>query len=328
MRWIARKKRLGDVRPGDKTIDIDGRVSTVVSKTTPETPDELYRITLIAASHVDNNEDSNEDNNGDRNETIEESFLADAGHAWPLDPSSTHVPFDHRGETEASTGDIAAWVSIGLHPVLAPMILPSDDCNDDTTVMRWIVKNCVLCSDAITNDTMVQCLRVDAPSHTFMLAPTTDDTNGSIIDDITDDTNDDISGDNEVINDDTVISDKTIRLPSSTGTGSFYDVSDADYSEIMSTSVPTHNCGGPLTLDTVIPLANGESTTMGAIRVGDWVMGPDGPTLVTEISEPMTPVHLYGIESERYDGDDTPEWTVGMLEDAEQEYENGDTVSI
>ena len=310
MRWIARKKRLGDVRPGDKTIDIDGRVSTVVSKTTPETPDELYRITLIATSHVD----SNEDNHGDMNKTIEESFLADAGHAWPLDPSSTHVPFDHRGETEASTGDIAAWVSIGLHPVLAPMILPSDDCNDDTTVMRWIVKNCVLCSDAITNDTMVQCLRVDAPSHTFMLAPTTDDTN--------DDTIDDTNGDNEVINDDAVISDKTIRLPSSTGTGLSYDVSDTDYNEIMSTSVPTHNCGGPLTLDTVVPLANGESTTIGKVRVGDWVIGPDGPTLVTEISDVMTPVHLYDIESERYDSDDAPEWTVGMLEDAEREYEN------
>ena len=271
-----RPKRLKDVKTGDKTIDADGRVSTVLSKTIPETPCELYKITLVDTyGHV-------------------ESYNADASHVWPLDPSSMMIPFSARGETEASTGEIATWVSRGHHPFLSPIVTP------DGSIKHWMVKNCLLVNDNDADKIKVQCLRVDSPTHTFLLAPS--------------DRSSALKKTGQL-----GVKSQLKTLPSSNGIE--YPVNEGEYDEVMKSGVPTHNCGGPLTLDTIIPLADGTETTMGDVKIGDEVIGPDGPTLVDGLSPVMQTAHAYGLTLDSYDGDDVPEWTPGMLANAEDEYE-------
>jgi hypothetical protein len=281
MRWMMMPKRLADVKTGDRTIDADGRISIVLSKTSAETPSELYRITFVDTyGHVD-------------------SYNADAGHVWPLDPSSSDVPLAYRGETEASTGDIATWTTRGHHPILAPIMTP------DGAVKHWMVKSCLLVDDNDADKIKVQCLRVDSPTHTFLLASSND----SSLLEHTDQKGNWSNTDQPDL--------KTI--PSSNGVE--YRVDKDEYDEVMKSGVPTHNCGGPLTLDTIIPLADGTETTMGGVKIGDMVIGPDGPTRVDGVSQIMQADCLYGLTLEPYPWDDVPEWTADVLADAEDEYE-------
>jgi hypothetical protein len=146
MQWKLARKRLADVQPGDRVIDMNGSVSKVLEKTPERTPDDLYKITFTdSVGKV-------------------QTFCADASHIWPLDPDSMSVPGDHIGETEASTEDIAEWTARGYHPRLAHVVSP------DGVVDGWIVKTCMLVNDDDAEVARVACLRVGSDTHTFLLA--------------------------------------------------------------------------------------------------------------------------------------------------------------
>lgn len=78
-----------------------------------------------------------------------------------------------------------------------------------------------------------------------------------------------------------------------------------DTTTAMYMSIPTHNCGSPLTLDTPIIRSDGTRTTMGNVQVGDEIMGSHGATTVISKSPVMTPDSLYELVLEP--DEDTPE---------------------
>lgn len=66
--------------------------------------------------------------------------------------------------------------------------------------------------------------------------------------------------------------------------------------------IPTHNCGSPLALDTVITREDGSQTTLMDIHEGERILGSNGAyTTVTGVSRIMNPEHLYELELEPVD---------------------------
>lgn len=89
--------------------------------------------------------------------------------------------------------------------------------------------------------------------------------------------------------------------------------------EAVEHSVPTHNCGGPLTLDTVIPLFNDETTTMGDIKVGDEAKGVNGEKVnILAKSPAIKPEYCVELVLERDMNDLT--WSEQDLLNAEKNY--------
>lgn len=261
------RKPLKDVRVGDVLIDSDARLTTVTGETVEETPSQLFELEIL-------NDDGQK-----------MKVRADSGHAWPLDPGAYgSTPPEAEGETEASTGDIARWVARGWQPQLSPVLT-------DGTVMHWIVRRALLLPESVARDTKVKCVRVDSPTHSFMLADDSDLRNGSdgnpleTGSDSIDDGNDDL---------DVVIHSKMVDGPVKDLDGgdsvlSLDDLAGMDLDDapgvmhvdreafdlITKHGMPTHNCGGPLTLDTLIKTPEG-SVTMGSVAVGDKVLNPIG----------------------------------------------------
>lgn len=261
------RKPLKDVRVGDVLIDSDARLTTVTGETVEETPSQLFELEIL-------NDDGQK-----------MKVRADSGHAWPLDPGAYgSTPPEAEGETEASTGDIARWVARGWQPQLSPVLT-------DGTVMHWIVRRALLLPNSVARDTKVKCVRVDSPTHSFMLADDSDLRNGSdgnpleAGSDSIDDGNDDL---------DVVIHSKMVDGPVKDLDGgdsvlSLDDLAGMDLDDapgvmhvdreafdlITKHGMPTHNCGGPLTLDTLIKTPEG-SVTMGSVAVGDKVLNPIG----------------------------------------------------
>lgn len=261
------RKPLKDVRVGDVLIDSDARLTTVTGETVEETPSQLFELEIL-------NDDGQK-----------MKVRADSGHAWPLDPGAYgSTPPEAEGETEASTGDIARWVARGWQPQLSPVLT-------DGTVMHWIVRRALLLPESVARDTKVKCVRVDSPTHSFMLADDSDLGNGSdgnpleTESDSIDDGNDDL---------DVVIHSKMVDGPVKDLDGgdsvlSLDDLAGMDLDDapgvmhvdreafdlITKHGMPTHNCGGPLTLDTLIKTPEG-SITMGSVAVGDKVLNPIG----------------------------------------------------
>lgn len=261
------RKPLKDVRVGDVLIDSDARLTTVTGETVEETPSQLFELEIL-------NDDGQK-----------MKVRADSGHAWPLDPGAYgSTPPEAEGETEASTGDIARWVARGWQPQLSPVLT-------DGTVMHWIVRRALLLPESVARDTKVKCVRVDSPTHSFMLADNSDLGNGSDVNsleagsDSIDDGNDDL---------DVVIHSKMVDGPVKDLDGgdavlSLDDLAGMDLDDapgvmhvdreafdlITKHGMPTHNCGGPLTLDTLIKTPEG-SITMGSVAVGDKVLNPIG----------------------------------------------------
>ena len=261
------RKPLKDVRVGDVLIDSDARLTTVTGETVEETPSQLFELEIL-------NDDGQK-----------MKVRADSGHAWPLDPGAYgSTPPEAEGETEASTGDIARWVARGWQPQLSPVLT-------DGTVMHWIVRRALLLPNSVARDTKVKCVRVDSPTHSFMLADDSDLRNGSdgnpleAGSDSIDDGNDDL---------DVVIHSKMVDGPVKDLDGgdsvlSLDDLAGMNLDDapgvmhvdreafdlITKHGMPTHNCGGPLTLDTLIKTPEG-SVTMGSVAVGDKVLNPIG----------------------------------------------------
>lgn len=246
MVWMLKRKKLADVKTGDLLVDEDGRTTRVDAVTEEEEDGEIFKITLV------------------NNLGVKSCYNATASHVWPLDASSAgSLPEEARGESEATTIDIAGWVGLGYHPVLSPIM--SDGKN-----IRWTVASCVMLNDEESSKIKTRCVKVDSPTHTFMLA-------------------------SDSVRKTTGNSSSSTKMP--TSDGHWIEVSAEDLKEVMTTSTPTHNCGGPLTLDTEIPLFSGGVTTMGDVRIGEILIGSGNrPVKVTQVSQVMEPDDLYELE--------------------------------
>jgi hypothetical protein len=218
-----RKKRLADVEVGDVLADIDGEPARVISKTPIHMTERLYKIVFS-------------DPYGRLN-----SVKADAEHVWPLADVSWWVDEDGNEHTDATTSILNEWYLEGRRAVLAPMKGSED-------IIAWTVYSCYP-----TDASEVQCIEVDSPTHTFLLA--SNDADSVLV--------------------------------------------DPNRFRVMEESLPTHNCGGPLALDTIVPLFDGGYTTMGEIQVGDKIVSQDETmTTVLETSEVMRAEELWEIEFE------------------------------
>lgn len=279
MAWIMRKKRIADLRPGDKLVDENGQVTVVESKTEAKTPAELYELLL-------------QTDDGSRL-----TVRADGDHLWPLDPSKPgSLPPDYTGETEADSRTISEWTAAGWQPVLAPLA------GADGTAVSWTIRSCSMLSAGEAASSRVQCVKVDSPTHTFLVASPT-------------------SGDSEsaravataLAGDDTGVAPATLAM----GDGVTL-VDGKTFDSILKQSVPTHNCGGPLTLDTPLMLANGGTVAMGDVRPGMSLVSATGEaTMVLSTSPVMVPERLFELGFEPDDDAGLPEWTPELLAAAE-----------
>ena len=207
------------------------------------------------------------------------TVLADVDHIWPLDVSIPgRVPSSFIGEHECTTGQLAEWTMEGWQPALSPMMINGKP-------ISWTVRSCSL-APASEASTKVKCVSVDSPTHSFLLA-------GDNADNV------DVSQDD----------DRDLGLDS-------IEVVDEDtFRQIAEGAVPTHNCGGPLALDTVIPFADGTTTTMGRIQPGDVVLAPDGsPANVLSTSSIMDGEEMWELGFDLVD-DEHP-WSEEDLEAA------------
>lgn len=199
--------RLGDIRVGDWVVDVNGEPTRVLDVTSLQPSNELYTLTFY-----------------NMNTNVQSTIITDGEHVWPLNSNPTvgSVPPEWSGETEATSRIISDWCARGFTPELCLTYA-------DNNIVRIIIRDCVQMSVKEAEKRRVLCLKVDSPTHSFMVC------------------------------DDSVKNNTTIRV-----------------NNVVEHGVPTHNCGGPLTLDTIIPLFNGKTTTMGDIKVGDVAVGVNG----------------------------------------------------
>lgn len=266
MAWIMRKKRLGDLKPGDRLIDENGQATTIQSKTEAKTPRELYELFL-------------QTDDGDRL-----TVRADGEHLWPLDPGKPgRVPPEWEGEPEADSKTISEWTAQGWQPALAPLA------KSDGSLVSWTVRSCAMLSLETAASAKVQCVSVDSPTHTFLVAGGDDETE---------------SGASAV--------DQPACLPTelSDDAPGVMLVDRGAFDEILRQSAPTHNCGGPLTLDTTLLLADGGTVTMGDVKPGDKLVSASGrETTVLSVSPVMRPERIYSLSFEAVVDEGLPEWT-------------------
>lgn len=265
MAWIMRKKRLGDLNPGDRLIDENGQATTIQSKTDAKVPSELYELSLQTGD-------------GDRL-----TVRADGEHLWPLDPGKPgRVPPEWEGEPEADSKTISEWTAQGWQPALAPLA------KSDGSLVSWTVRSCAMLSPETAASTKVQCVSVDSPTHTFLVAGGDETEYGASV------------------------ADQPVALPtelSDDAPGAML-VDRGAFDEILRQSAPTHNCGGPLTLDTPLLLADGGTITMGDVKPGDKLVSASGrETTVLSVSPVMRPEKLYSLSFEAVVDEDLPEWT-------------------
>lgn len=277
MAWIMRKKRIADLEPGDKLIDENGQVTVVEFKTEAKTPVELYELLLQA---------------GDGSRM---TVRADGDHLWPLDPGKPgSLPPDYAGETEADSRTMSEWTAAGWQPVLAPLA------GADGTAVSWTVRSCSMLSAGEAASTRVQCVKVDSPTHTFLVASPTSGTGEA-----------GTGGGASLAGDDAV--------PATLATDSGVTLVDGEtLDSVLNQSVPTHNCGGPLTLDTPLMLADGGTVAMGDVRPGMTLVSATGEaTRVLSTSPVMVPERLFELGFEPDDDAGLPEWTPELLAAAE-----------
>lgn len=89
----------------------------------------------------------------------------------------------------------------------------------------------------------------------------------------------------------------TFLIAARQGDASNAPVSNIDY--VVENGIPTHNCGGPLTLDTRLKRYMGGTVSMGDVHVGDVLVTENGePTTVLEESPIMMADTLYEVTLE------------------------------
>lgn len=242
--------RLGDIRVGDWVVDVNGEPTRVLEITDLQPSSELYMLTFY---NIDTN--------------VQSTIIADGEHVWPLNPAPTvgSVPPEWSGETEATSRIISDWCARGFTPELCLIYA-------NNNIVHIIVRDCVQMNVKEAEKHKVLCLKVDSPTHSFMVC------------------------DDSVKNSTTMGADNVVEH-----------------------SVPTHNCGGPLTLDTVIPLFDGSNTTMGDIKVGDVAVGVNGEEVKILAKSPaIKPEYCVELVLERDMGDLT--WSEQDLLNAEKNY--------
>ena len=283
MAWVMRKKKIADVKPGDRLIDENGQVTVVQSKTDAKTPVELYEVELSSGD-------------GDRLRV-----RADGEHVWPLDPSKPgRVPADWAGEAEATTSQLSNWTATGWQPALAPMAA------SDGSTRSWTVRTCALLPAETAEKTLVQCVSVDSPTHTFLVAGEDD---GDVDSDST------TRGATDYDDGAVTIAGEPIDVSDDSGV---MLVDRETFDSILGQAAPTHNCGGPLTLDTPLKLADGGVVLMGDVKAGMRLLSADGePTTVVATSPVMPPRRLFSFRFETDSDEDLPEWTPETLAEAE-----------
>lgn len=233
--------RLDAIRKGDIILSEMGVETEVESLTEKHTPDEMFRISFIDEKH-------------ERRRIF--TVKAAGNHIWPVDMNATaHSAqsgnYDiNESIREMTSLEIYEAVRNGVNPVLAPIYA-------NGRMINWRVY-----SISYIEPSEVMCMKVNDPTHTFMIATKYDD-----------------------------INDADIKH-------------EYTHSEAMSMAIPTHNCGSPLTLDTVITKADGSETTMMDVKPGDVLMGSDDkPTMVKSVSRIMEPEHLYELTLEPDDNE-------------------------
>lgn len=328
------RKPLRDVKVGDVLIDSDARLTTVTGETVEETPSQLFELEIL-------NDDGQK-----------MKVRADSGHAWPLDPGAYgSTPPEAEGETEASTGDIARWVARGWQPQLSPVLT-------DGTVMHWIVRRALLLPDSVARSTKVKCVRVDSPTHSFMLADNSDLKNFGKAPEVTENT---VKAESVLGNSGSIVvsgdSDQQVihsELMNAPVTGNLKNNGDSDsvlslndlagmdlddapsvmhvdreaFDLITKHGMPTHNCGGPLTLDTLINTPDGP-VMMGDVAVGDKVLNPvGGETEVLWKSPLMLPEALLRLTIGPAEDPGVSSWSMSDLIYAEMQYRITDAESV
>lgn len=234
MKYVRRK--LKDLKTGDLVLDIDGHPTKVVSKTPIRLSNDVYSIVL-------------KNQNGNL-----KTIKADGKHLWPMAaPLNGSLPEPYRNLDEMTTSELYETYQMGFHAMLSPAY-------SHTGMSIWQVY-----SVCMATDREVQCITVESPTHTFLIASDHDR--------------------EEFI-----------------GDGNVEDASTDDLTYVIDHSIPTHNCGGPLALDTRLTLYKGGYTTMADVKVGDVLVSENGrPTTVTETSPVMMAESMYEIEFEDID---------------------------
>lgn len=244
MKYMRRKLR--DVKHGDLLVDIDGMAGKIVSKTPVKMSDEVYSIVF-------------------KNQQGKlKSVKADGNHLWPMAaPLNGSLPEPYRSADEMTTRQLYEMYVEGHHAMLSPAY------SEDTMSIWQVYSAC------ISTDREVQCVSVDSPTHTFLIASDHDRDSFNAGDECTD---------KDGVN------------------------FTRDKSYVVSHSVPTHNCGGPLALDARLDLYGGGHVTMKNARVGD-VLITEGnkPTTITETSPVMMADSMYEIEFEDVADDEDPD---------------------
>lgn len=227
--------RLDEISKGDIVLSEMGIETEVESLTEKHTPDDMFRISFIDEKH-------------ERRRIF--TVKAAGTHIWPVDVNATahsaqNGNYDiNESIREMTSLEIYEAVRHGVNPVLSPIY-------GDGRMINWRVY-----SISYIEPSEVMCMKVNDPTHTFMIATKYDD-------------------------------------------GTDADKHGYTHEEAMSMAIPTHNCGSPLTLDTVITKADGSETTMMEVKPGDILMGSeDKPTMVKSVSRIMEPEHLYELTLE------------------------------
>lgn len=297
-------KRLGDVRPGDVLVDGHGSPTLVVSRTPVRRSVDMYALTFV--------------NGAGRRRTVH----ADGDHVWPLDRVRTRLagPMEDRwGWTLTSRGMYdrrGDGSDVWLEQV------PGGE--------AWRLVSACRCAPAD-----VVCVGVDSPAHTFLIADTDMVSDSEEVPDegvgdgpvaLTDMPTGFVTG---PVDGDTDAGAATVTAPDG-GSGSsgswlrrllaFLDPSgtherhepdappshpalarrtmDRDY--VLEHSLATHNCGGPLTLDTRLMTPGGGTIPMGDAEPGMELVGSNGRTVtVLSVSPVMRAEDLYEVEFER-----------------------------
>lgn len=140
--------------------------------------------------------------------------------------------------------------------------------NAEGAPLSWQVVSCVLLPEDVRHIILTKCISVDSSTHSFMIA--TDDSPDTV---------------------DTTMNDLTDEM------------STEEVAHMLKYSVPTHNCGSPIALDTPVKMADGTVKNQGEIEVGDVVLNRHGqPSPVVGLSPIFTDRDVYELHLKPYTG--------------------------
>lgn len=252
-------ERLDSLRIGDLLMTGNGTKTKIVSTTPIHTPDDMYRMTFI-------------DESGDTPRMF--TVKAAGSHLWPVDMDETvrSMQGGQMGTSlpvqQMSSKQMEEAMRAGVRASLVAV-------QGNGHLVHWRAY-----SISCMKPSPVMCVEIDDPTHVFMIASEYADRAGLP-------KNDDK---------DTATAQKAVREAITVVSGHYHAT---DASSALMHSLPTHNCGSPLALDTVLPKYDGTETTMQEVKVGDILIGSNGqPVPVIGLSPVMEADKVYEVELE------------------------------